>query len=110
MTTITIKIFALSKHDHHKVTVDPSVAVNPPAFQYFSGVKLDWTNGQFNLTDYRFKQIKDFVVTMLSSKEYPNPVICSKKKATEFADKYLPLMLKKIHDKEIEVEKTIILK
>jgi len=109
MPIITIKIFTLSKNDHHKVTIDPSVAVNPPAFQYFSGIILDWNNAQNKRTetDNRFEMMKFFVIRMLSSKEYPNPQICSKRKATKIANKYLPIMLKKIHDKEIEVVKTI---
>jgi len=81
---ITITIEANSQTDYHKCIVSPSVAVNPPAIQYFKGINKNFPSG--TITDNRKEQIADFIITMLSSKKYPNPQICSKKKAKEISE------------------------
>ena len=100
---INLSVSAFSSFDIHKLTISPSVAVNPPAIQYFKGVVRDWTNGNFKNDDNRFAQMKENIVTMLSSDEYPNPPICSKRTASKIADKLLPKMLRKIKNKDITV-------
>jgi hypothetical protein len=85
--------------------VTPSVVVNPPAIQYFKGVDHDWVGGGFKDTDNRFLQMKENVILVLSSKEYPNPPICSKALAGRIADRLIPGMLKKIKDKDVTITK-----
>jgi hypothetical protein len=75
MRKIAITIESQSLFDTHKCTVSPSVAVNPPAVQYFKGVDKNVLTG--SVTDNRLEQISKFIIQMLSSKEYPNPPICS---------------------------------
>lgn len=87
---ITITIEAQSPEDCHKCTVVPSVAVNPPAVQYFKGVTKDFFSNK--IVDNREKQISGFVVQMLSSEDYPNPQICSKTKAKAIA-RFIPKLL-----------------
>lgn len=99
--SVTITISALSKWDIHKLTITPSVAVNPPAIQYFTGVQRNLYSN--TLIDNRFLQMKSDVITMLSSDEYPNPPICLKRKATIIANKVLPKLLKKIKNENITV-------
>ena len=96
--------------DIHKVTVSPSVAVNPPAIQYFRGIDHDYVNGNFSNIDRRLPQIKDFILTMLSSEDYPNEPICNRYIAEKIADKLLPKMLKKIGSKPVTIKETYVLK
>jgi len=81
--SIRITIEALSLFATHKCTVSPSVAVNPPASQYFKGIDESFPSR--TIIDNRFEEITGFVVRMLSSKEYPNPPVCSKAKAEMIA-------------------------
>jgi len=91
MKKITITIEARSLFDTHKCIVSPSVAVNPPAIQYFKGIDKSFPSG--NITDNRLKQISEFIIQMLSSKEYPNPPVCSKLKSEMIAKKYVKVLL-----------------
>jgi hypothetical protein len=84
---ITIIVEADSPERHHKCTITPSVAVNPPATQYFKGISSE---------DNRLEQMTSFVITMLSSKEYPNPPICSERTAKKIALEILPVLLKNL--------------
>jgi hypothetical protein len=92
MKTITIIIEALSPYDIHKCTVTPSVVVNPPAIQYFRGIGhvLFFTDRE---KDNRKEEITDFILKCLSSKEYSNPPICSKRKAEKSVINRLPSAL-----------------
>ena len=85
-----ITIEAISPTDYHKCIVSPSVAVNPPAFQYFKGVNKNFISD--TITDNRKEQISNFIITMLSSKNYPNPPICSVTKAKQIV-KCVPELL-----------------
>jgi hypothetical protein len=98
---ISITLEALSPSEQHKCTVIPSVAVNPPAIQYFKGLeKVFFTD---TIKDNRKEQISSFVITMLSSKDYPNPQICSKTKAKEIA-KCIPRLIENLrHTKKTTV-------
>jgi len=103
-TTVTISISTLNLFDIHKLTITPSVVVNPPAVQYFKGVEHDWINGNWKNTDNRFPQMKDHTITMLSSDDYPNSPICSKKVAAKIADNVIPKLLKQIKPKSHDFE------
>jgi len=98
MTTITLTLSAQNKYSIHKLTLTPSVAVNPPAIQYFHGMGY---SGYYAASDYRFIQMKDWVIQMLSSKDYPNSPICSIKRAITIANKLLPILLKRVKNKDI---------
>jgi len=103
MQSITITIEAKNREFHHKITLFPSVAVNPPAIGYYSGVKKSWA-GQFIETDNRLESFTDFIVTMLSSDKYPNPPICSRRKASQIAKQNLPKLIKNLkHTKRTSV-------
>lgn len=97
MTLVTVTLEASSQHDTHKCSVDPSVVVNPPAIQYFKGVTYDaFTLKLKQPEDNREKQITEFIVKVLSSKQYPNPPICSEHKARQFAKTHVAEMLRKL--------------
>jgi hypothetical protein len=98
MKEITITIWAQDKHCQHKVTVEPSVVVNTPAFQYFAGV-----NRMEGRPDIRELEMTKFILTMLASKSYQNPPVCTIRQACQVANKCLPVLLKKIKDKDITV-------
>jgi len=91
MRKITISIEAQSLYDIHKCVVSPSVAVNPPASQYFKGTDKNPLTG--SVTDFRMEQISRFVLQMLSSKEYPNPPICTKAAIESVVKKYVQTLL-----------------
>jgi hypothetical protein len=109
---ITITIEASTPSSHHKIIVTPSVAVNPPAFQYYKGIQTVFNFHDLSKKekpiDNRLIEMIGFIVLMLSSTEYPNPQICSKTKATKIAKLYLPNLLKKLKNCE-KVSKTFFL-
>jgi len=96
--TVTVTISAQNKYCQHKVTIEPSVA---PALQYFCGVS-QMEKG----TDNRELQMTKFVLTMLASKDYQNPPICTIRQAQKVAS-CIPVLLKKIKDKDITVSMKI---
>ncbi|MDD5649793.1 MAG: hypothetical protein PHF86_05135 [Candidatus Nanoarchaeia archaeon] len=95
MKTITITIEASSPQDTHKCTVDPSVVVNPPAIQYFKGIEYALF-GKKQPRDDRKTEIIKHIVTCLSSKDYPNPPICSERKARKLANEHVGSLLEKL--------------
>jgi len=48
------------------------------------------------LNNNRLQQISGFVIQMLSSKEYSNPPVCSKTKASLITKEYIPILLKNL--------------
>ena len=100
---ITVKISAQNNFDSHKMTVEPSVVVNPPAIQYFKGINHDYRNNDWVNTDNREKEMKEHLIDVLSSDKYPNPQVCSKDTAIKVA-KMIPVLLKKIKHKPVTVE------
>jgi len=111
-SAITITIEAKDPYSTHKCIITPSVAVNPPAFQYFKGIQKDFCFASPRKTeeiDERLKEITSFIVIMLSSKDYPNPPICSEKEAISLAQKHVPSLLNKIkHCQKVSAICTII--
>ena len=108
---ITITISALSRELTHKLTITPSVAVNPPAIQYFKGVQWEPFKRNDRITidclDNRFEQMKNHVVIMLSSIEYPNPEICTKEQAENVANNLLFKILKQMDSRFATNERNV---
>lgn len=108
---ITFSIFAHDKYDSHKCVIDPSVAVNPPAFQYFSGVKQNYQfmndDGKATETDNRFKEMVGWVELMLASEEYPTPSICSRTTAKRTAKIIVRQMLNELEKAWKKGENTV---
>lgn len=96
MKTIRISVEAPSPYDHHKLIITPSVAVNPPGIQFFKGINHEWTGGKLIEHDNRVEQMSAFIITMLSSKDYPNAPITTKATATKIAKTYLPGLIENI--------------